>query len=413
MISSRQNPSSKFDDVYNYLYDLLKKNIKSQLLQLFIIKKIGGMPSSKSMRKFTKRINQNLDTSDKIKKLVKNKSVKNKSVIFLQPSKKNISINTILKFKHILKIWINNKEEFQNSFNLDNNIFNIIKSNLEEIDELINEIVESLIITFFNIYLDLKKPDFKYTVEYLIELMNEPEQFIEDRINNVIAPLSSEDEKMSGGASVNDINDIKGIESNIISIVNKYNSLWNDTIEKNKIVTDKRKILKDAYKKNKDEFYKEISLFIKEYDNINFNMSVIKNAWTFMMPTEDIKINEMFKNIKESLLREFYKNKIVKQTIEKDKIEQEKEKEQNQLSSGEIGTIHGMHTDALTTIFIKRMMRMTGLITDDDEEIIAMSKNSQVIRVDIKEIPTLSRATQGVRVMKLREGDALASLVCL
>ena len=53
------------------------------------------------------------------------------------------------------------------------------------------------------------------------------------------------------------------------------------------------------------------------------------------------------------------------------------------------------------------------VVTDDDEEIVAMSKKSQVIRVDIKEIPTLSRATQGVRVMKLREGDSLASLICL
>ena len=53
------------------------------------------------------------------------------------------------------------------------------------------------------------------------------------------------------------------------------------------------------------------------------------------------------------------------------------------------------------------------VITDDNEEIVAMSKKSQVIRVDLKEIPTLSRATQGVRVMKLREGDALASLICL
>ncbi len=53
------------------------------------------------------------------------------------------------------------------------------------------------------------------------------------------------------------------------------------------------------------------------------------------------------------------------------------------------------------------------LVTDDDEEIVAMSKKSQVIRVDIKEIPTLGRSTQGVRVMKLREGDSLASLICL
>jgi DNA gyrase subunit A len=53
------------------------------------------------------------------------------------------------------------------------------------------------------------------------------------------------------------------------------------------------------------------------------------------------------------------------------------------------------------------------VVTEADEEIVAMSKKSQVIRVDLKEIPTLSRATQGVRVMKLREGDELASLVCL
>ncbi|MEK9177514.1 MAG: DNA gyrase subunit A [Patescibacteria group bacterium] len=53
------------------------------------------------------------------------------------------------------------------------------------------------------------------------------------------------------------------------------------------------------------------------------------------------------------------------------------------------------------------------VVTDDDEEIVAMSKKSQVIRVDMKEIPTLGRSTQGVRVMKLRDGDQLASLICL
>lgn len=53
------------------------------------------------------------------------------------------------------------------------------------------------------------------------------------------------------------------------------------------------------------------------------------------------------------------------------------------------------------------------VVTDDVEEIVAMSKRSQVIRVDLKEIPTLGRSTQGVRVMKLREGDQLASLICL
>lgn len=52
------------------------------------------------------------------------------------------------------------------------------------------------------------------------------------------------------------------------------------------------------------------------------------------------------------------------------------------------------------------------VMTDENEEIVAMSKKSQVIRVDTKEIPTLGRSTQGVRIMKLRDGDSLASLVC-
>jgi DNA gyrase subunit A len=53
------------------------------------------------------------------------------------------------------------------------------------------------------------------------------------------------------------------------------------------------------------------------------------------------------------------------------------------------------------------------VVTDEVEEAVAMSKKSQVIRVDLKEIPTLGRSTQGVRVMKLRDGDSLASLICL
>ena len=44
-------------------------------------------------------------------------------------------------------------------------------------------------------------------------------------------------------------------------------------------------------------------------------------------------------------------------------------------------------------------------------ELVAMSKKSQAIRTGLDEIPTLSRATQGVRVMKLREGDQVASFV--
>jgi DNA gyrase subunit A len=48
-----------------------------------------------------------------------------------------------------------------------------------------------------------------------------------------------------------------------------------------------------------------------------------------------------------------------------------------------------------------------------EEEIVVISKKGQVIRVNTAEIPSLSRATQGVRIMKMREGDSIASMVAL
>jgi DNA gyrase subunit A len=51
------------------------------------------------------------------------------------------------------------------------------------------------------------------------------------------------------------------------------------------------------------------------------------------------------------------------------------------------------------------------VVVGKDGELVAMSKKSQTIRTGLEEIPTLSRATQGVRVMKMREGDQVASFV--
>ncbi len=53
------------------------------------------------------------------------------------------------------------------------------------------------------------------------------------------------------------------------------------------------------------------------------------------------------------------------------------------------------------------------VVTEEEDEIAAISKKSQVIRVEIKEIPSLGRQTQGVRIMKLREGDSIASITCI
>lgn len=53
------------------------------------------------------------------------------------------------------------------------------------------------------------------------------------------------------------------------------------------------------------------------------------------------------------------------------------------------------------------------LITPQEEDLIAISKKGQVIRTPLSSIPTLSRATQGVRIMRLAPGDKVASIVCI
>ena len=55
----------------------------------------------------------------------------------------------------------------------------------------------------------------------------------------------------------------------------------------------------------------------------------------------------------------------------------------------------------------------SAVVTPSDEEVVAISKKGQVIRTGLNEINESGRQTQGVRIMKLREGDALASLICL
>ncbi|MBI3335308.1 MAG: DNA gyrase subunit A [Candidatus Portnoybacteria bacterium] len=53
-------------------------------------------------------------------------------------------------------------------------------------------------------------------------------------------------------------------------------------------------------------------------------------------------------------------------------------------------------------------------IPDEEEfELIAISKKGQVIRTELATIPSLSRATQGVRIMRLEEGDLIASMTTL
>jgi DNA gyrase subunit A len=53
------------------------------------------------------------------------------------------------------------------------------------------------------------------------------------------------------------------------------------------------------------------------------------------------------------------------------------------------------------------------VLADREGELVAISKQSQVIRVPLSEIALSGRSTQGSRIMKLRPGDSIASLTAL
>ena len=70
----------------------------------------------------------------------------------------------------------------------------------------------------------------------------------------------------------------------------------------------------------------------------------------------------------------------------------------------------GIKTSAVTA---KTGPVIAGLIVDEHGELIAMSQKSQVIRLNLAEVRSSGRQTQGVRVMKLRDGDKIAACVVL
>src|ERR1700722_10621855 len=68
----------------------------------------------------------------------------------------------------------------------------------------------------------------------------------------------------------------------------------------------------------------------------------------------------------------------------------------------------GIKTMSITT---KTKQLVGAAVVMGGGELVAMSKKSQTIRTGLDEIRSSGRATQGVRVMKMREGDSLASFV--
>ncbi|MCX6759976.1 MAG: DNA gyrase subunit A [Candidatus Nealsonbacteria bacterium] len=55
----------------------------------------------------------------------------------------------------------------------------------------------------------------------------------------------------------------------------------------------------------------------------------------------------------------------------------------------------------------------SGILNGDEEDLIIISRRGHVIRLEISSIPKISRSTQGVRIMRLEDGDKVASAMCI
>ncbi|MEK7510315.1 MAG: DNA gyrase subunit A [Patescibacteria group bacterium] len=53
------------------------------------------------------------------------------------------------------------------------------------------------------------------------------------------------------------------------------------------------------------------------------------------------------------------------------------------------------------------------VLLGDEEDLIVISRRGQIIRTPINSIPTISRSTQGVRIMRLEDQDKVASAACV
>jgi len=53
------------------------------------------------------------------------------------------------------------------------------------------------------------------------------------------------------------------------------------------------------------------------------------------------------------------------------------------------------------------------ILDKGQEDLIAISSKGKVIKTKLKNISSLGRATQGVKIMKLRQGDKVVSVACI
>ena len=152
----------------------------------------------------------------------------------------------------------------------------------------------------------------------------------------------------------------------------------------------------------------EISLITHDGQAIRFKEDDVRQMGRTAAGVTGMKLKKGDYIVSADVLKKGEKDKLILVVTENGygKITPEKEyKTQNRGGSG-------IKTAKVTTKTGKVVGAGIISIGDVEEgELVVMSKRGQVIKLPLKDVPSLGRDTQGVRVMKMREGDAIASIV--
>jgi DNA gyrase subunit A len=135
---------------------------------------------------------------------------------------------------------------------------------------------------------------------------------------------------------------------------------------------------------------------LKKGDEV-VGMDIIRKVESEKLKAEGKKTKQKQTKTKEECLLVVSENGYGKRTYLKEYSLQKR---------GGVGVKTAKVTSKIGNLVSSRILR-------DEEDLIAISQQGQVIRMKINSISKLSRATQGVRIMRLDEKDSVVSIVCV
>lgn len=148
----------------------------------------------------------------------------------------------------------------------------------------------------------------------------------------------------------------------------------------------------------------DITLITKDAQSIRFHESEVRAMGRTASGVKAISLKKNDQVVGVGIVRSAYQNPVLLVVSENGYGKKTNLTEYKVQSRGGSGIKTANVTDKTGQIIGAQV------VPEGEYELIAMSRKSQVIRIELDAVPVLGRSTQGVRIMKLRAGDGLASL---